>query len=160
MAATTAVTKSNNRLKMSLASTTSTLATRRTRGAINFKYKYNNTGKVVISLLISLLISCYYQISMVSCSSSSSSKLLLGDWSHSIDLDENYRVYWSIVDQEITFEIQVRATGYVGFGFSPDGTIYAADMVIGWIDGGQPYFQVCNKKIFIISYVNKELPVR
>lgn len=144
-----AVTKSNNRLKMSLA-TTSTLATRRTRGAINFKYKYN--GKVVISLLISLLVSCY-QISMVSCSSGGSS-LLLGDWSHSIDLDENYRVYWSIVDQDITFEIQVRATGYVGFGFSPDGTIYAADMVIGWIDGGQPYFQVCQEtnffKLFLI----------
>lgn len=142
-----AVTESNNtntRLKMSLA-TTSTLATRRTRGAINFKYKYN--GKVVISLLILLLVSCY-QISMVSCSSGSggSSLLLGGDWSHSIDLDENYRVYWSIVDQEITFEIQVRATGYVGFGFSSDGTIYAADMVIGWIDGGQPYFQVCQKR--------------
>ncbi|XP_063706695.1 MOXD1 homolog 2 [Culicoides brevitarsis] len=138
-----AVTKSNSnnsnscRLRMSLA-TTSTLATtnERTRGAINFKYKYN--GKVVISLLISLLLSCY-QISMVSCLNSGSSSLV--DWSHSIDLDENYRVYWSIVDQEITFEIQVRATGYVGFGFSPDGTIYAADMVIGWIDGGQPYFQ-------------------
>lgn len=137
-------TNNNNRLRMSLA-TTSTLATtnERTRGAINFKYKYN--GKVVISLLISLLVSCY-QISMVSCLNSSGSSNSLVDWSHSIDLDENYRVYWSIADQEITFEIQVRATGYVGFGFSPDGTIYAADMVIGWIDGGQPYFQVCVNK--------------
>lgn len=90
-----------------------------------------NKLKVVISLLMIAVVNCG------TVSGQSTSEL-----DHSIDLDENYRLYWRVIEQDIVFEIQVRTAGYVGFGFSRDGTIYGADLVIGWIDSGHPYFQV------------------
>lgn len=63
-------------------------------------------------------------------------------WDHAVDLDENYRLLWSINNQDITFEVQARTLGYVGLGFSTDGSIYGADIVIGWVDNGQVHFQV------------------
>ncbi|XP_058831932.1 MOXD1 homolog 2-like [Topomyia yanbarensis] len=62
-------------------------------------------------------------------------------WDHAVDLDENYRLLWSINNQDITFEVQARTLGYVGLGFSTDGSIYGADIVIGWVDNGQVHFQ-------------------
>ncbi|XP_055626801.1 MOXD1 homolog 2-like [Toxorhynchites rutilus septentrionalis] len=63
-------------------------------------------------------------------------------WDHAVDLDENYRLLWSISNnQDITFEVQARTLGYVGLGFSTDGSIYGADIVIGWVDNGQVHFQ-------------------
>lgn len=61
---------------------------------------------------------------------------------HAVDMDEDYRLLWSIKDQEITFEIQARTLGYIGLGFSRDGTIYGADIVTGWVSQGQSHFQV------------------
>uniref|UniRef100_A0A182MXP0 DOMON domain-containing protein n=1 Tax=Anopheles dirus TaxID=7168 RepID=A0A182MXP0_9DIPT len=63
-------------------------------------------------------------------------------WDHAIFLDDDYRLLWSITGQDITFEVQARTHGYIGLGFSKDGTIYGADMVIGWVDQGQVHFQV------------------
>uniref|UniRef100_A0A182YLS1 DOMON domain-containing protein n=1 Tax=Anopheles stephensi TaxID=30069 RepID=A0A182YLS1_ANOST len=75
--------------------------------------------------------------------SSSALSLVTGaHWDHAIFLDDDYRLLWSITGQDITFEVQVRTHGYVGLGFSKDGTIYGADMVIGWVDQGQVHFQV------------------
>uniref|UniRef100_A0A182PWA6 DOMON domain-containing protein n=1 Tax=Anopheles epiroticus TaxID=199890 RepID=A0A182PWA6_9DIPT len=62
-------------------------------------------------------------------------------WDHAIFLDDDYRLLWSITGQDITFEVQARTHGYIGLGFSKDGTIYGADMVIGWVDQGQVHFQ-------------------
>ena len=66
-------------------------------------------------------------------------------WDHAVDLDENYRLLWSINNQDITFEVQARTLGYVGLGFSTDGSIYGADIVIGWVDNGQVHFQVSDE---------------
>lgn len=63
-------------------------------------------------------------------------------WEHSADLDDNYRLLWSIQGQEITFEVRVRALGYVGFGFSRDGKLPGSDIAVGWIDRSQIHFQV------------------
>lgn len=63
-------------------------------------------------------------------------------WDHAVDMNVDYRLLWSINDKEITFEVQARTLGYVGFGFSRDGTIYGADVVVGWVDQGRAYFQV------------------
>lgn len=92
-------------------------------------------------------------------------------WEHSVDLNDDYRVLWTISKlpsmsqqqqqllshtqqqqhqqqsylphlTEITFEIQVRTLGYIGFGFSPDGHRAGSDIVIGWVDHGQTYFHV------------------
>ncbi|XP_052873199.1 MOXD1 homolog 2-like [Anopheles cruzii] len=62
-------------------------------------------------------------------------------WDHAIFLDEDYRLLWSITGQDITFEVQARTHGYIGLGFSKDGTIYGADIVIGWVDQGHVHFQ-------------------
>lgn len=65
-------------------------------------------------------------------------------WSHSAMLSPDYRLLWSLGPgpQDITFELQVRTLGYVGFGFSKDGRMAGSDMVVGWVDQGQVYFQV------------------
>lgn len=81
-------------------------------------------------------------------------------WDHSVHLNDDYRLLWTISkpqkqlqqqqllaplhpsNYEVTFEVQVRTLGYIGFGFSPDGDRAGADVVIGWVDQGQTYFQV------------------
>jgi len=63
-------------------------------------------------------------------------------WAHSADLDRNFVVYWTPGQDDITFEVQVRTLGYVGFGFSPDGKMRSADMVIGWVRNDKVVFQV------------------
>lgn len=63
-------------------------------------------------------------------------------WDHSVLMNDDFRLLWSTKYQDITFEIQVRTHGYIGFGFSRDGSRAGADIVIGWIDQGQTYFQV------------------
>ncbi|XP_059622696.1 MOXD1 homolog 2 [Phlebotomus argentipes] len=63
------------------------------------------------------------------------------NWDHAVDLNENFRLLWTVRGAEITMEIQAKTLGYVGVGFSEDGTLSGADMAIGWVDQGQPYFQ-------------------
>lgn len=83
-------------------------------------------------------------------------------WEHSEDLNEDFRVLWTINKAvgmlphqhhhqqqsysphltDITFEVQVRTLGYIGFGFSPDGQRSGSDIVIGWVDHGRTYFHV------------------
>lgn len=63
-------------------------------------------------------------------------------WDHVVDLDQNYQLLWTVREPDIIFEVQVRTHGYIGFGFSRDGTIYGADVFIGWIDNGHIFFHV------------------
>jgi len=63
-------------------------------------------------------------------------------WAHSVDLDPNYTVFWTPGAEDITFEVQVRTLGYIGFGFSADGQMPGADMVTGWVRDNQVFFQV------------------
>jgi hypothetical protein len=67
-------------------------------------------------------------------------------WNNRVQLDENYLLQWNVHDNdEIMFEMQVRAHGYLGFGLSRDGTIYGSDIFISWIDdGGHMLFYVSN----------------
>ncbi|XP_055923857.1 MOXD1 homolog 2 [Eupeodes corollae] len=63
------------------------------------------------------------------------------NWDHGVDLNEDFRVLWTINNQDITFEVQARTLGYVGFGLSTDGHLPGADLAVGWVDRGQTYFQ-------------------
>lgn len=82
----------------------------------------------------------------------SSAVIGIPTWDHSVNLNDDYRLLWTVNkpqqpqygQQEITFEVQVRTLGYIGFGFSRDGSRAGADLVIGWVDHGQTYFQVSN----------------
>ncbi|XP_069693146.1 MOXD1 homolog 2-like [Periplaneta americana] len=62
-------------------------------------------------------------------------------WTHSTDLDPNYSVFWTPGEEDITFEVQVRTLGYIGFGFSADGQMPGADIVTAWVRDGQVFFQ-------------------
>lgn len=74
-------------------------------------------------------------------------------WDHAVHLNADYRLMWTLKQQDITFEVQVRTAGYVGLGFSPDGAQSGADMAIGWIDQGQTYFQVC---VVVVAATTRE----
>lgn len=62
-------------------------------------------------------------------------------WDHITDLDRSFRLLWTITNQDAFFEIQVRTHGYVGFGFSENGSQEGSDVIIGWVDKGQTFFQ-------------------
>lgn len=59
-----------------------------------------------------------------------------------LDHHEDYFLFWEFNDTTITFEVHVRTYGYVGFGLSLHGGMYPADVFVGWIDNGRPYFAV------------------
>ena len=65
------------------------------------------------------------------------------EWKHSAVLDNNFLVLWTPGENDVTFEVQVKTPGYVGFGFTRDDGIEGVDMVIGWVDNnGQVHLQV------------------
>lgn len=51
---------------------------------------------------------------------------------------------WGFDDLQgnITFQLAVNTTGWVGFGFSPNGGMQGADMVIGGLSSSGTYFAV------------------
>ncbi|XP_077980386.1 DBH-like monooxygenase protein 1 [Glandiceps talaboti] len=57
------------------------------------------------------------------------------DFTHDAFLDEfsRYRLFWKFDSEKIVFEVHVQTTGYVGFGFSPNGGMPGSDIVIGWV---------------------------
>ena len=59
-----------------------------------------------------------------------------------LDADGKYIVYWAHNATHITFEVHVKTRGYVGFGISSNGSMYPADMVVGWVKEGKAYFSV------------------
>lgn len=79
-------------------------------------------------------------------------------WTHSAELDRNYSVFWTPGEEDITFEVQVRTLGYVGFGFSADGKMKGADMIIGWVRDGQVFFQVSAiRSHYMFSFTARKL---
>ena len=60
-------------------------------------------------------------------------------------LDHNYWFRWETndINKSITFRVEVKTKGWVGFGFSKHGITTEADIVIGWVDErGQSSFNV------------------
>ncbi|XP_077979621.1 DBH-like monooxygenase protein 1 [Glandiceps talaboti] len=57
------------------------------------------------------------------------------DFTHEAFLDEygRYKLFWKFDSEKIVFEVHVQTTGYVGFGFSPNGGMTGSDIVIGWV---------------------------
>ncbi|XP_018333725.1 MOXD1 homolog 1 [Agrilus planipennis] len=69
-------------------------------------------------------------------------------WTHSAVLDKNGKVLlrWQPRHQEISFRIEAATRGYIGLGFSPNGGMEGADIVLGWIDDntGKAYLLDCH----------------
>lgn len=61
-------------------------------------------------------------------------------------LDEKHMVclMWGFdnLKGNITFKLEVNTTGWVGFGFSPNGGMKGADMVMGGVGPDGSYFTV------------------
>ena len=55
-------------------------------------------------------------------------------YTHSISMDDNdkdlYKLFWKILNNdEIQFEIHCRTTGWVGLGFSPNGSMEGMSLI-------------------------------
>ncbi|KAJ8009680.1 hypothetical protein DPEC_G00094020 [Dallia pectoralis] len=59
-----------------------------------------------------------------------------------LDMDNNVSLCWgfSEVQDTITFQLTVKTTGWVGFGFSLNGEMNGADIVIGGVGSNSIYF--------------------
>ncbi|XP_047476487.1 DBH-like monooxygenase protein 1 [Penaeus chinensis] len=51
-----------------------------------------------------------------------------------LDQRGDFHLLWTPGEQDVVFEIQVATRGYVGLGFSPNGGMKGADIVLGWVD--------------------------
>ena len=62
-----------------------------------------------------------------------------------LDEDQNVKLYWNVSteNKEISFTVEAKTTGWVGFGISSgQGKMKGADIVIGWVKDGKAYFKV------------------
>ena len=62
-----------------------------------------------------------------------------------LDEDQKVKLYWniSLPNKEIFFTVEAQTTGWVGFGISSgQGRMKGADIVMGWVKDGKPYFKV------------------
>lgn len=64
------------------------------------------------------------------------------DFQESLDADDKYVLFWNVNKTHIIFEVHVETKGYIGFGMSPNGKMYPADVVVGWVKDGVPHFKV------------------
>lgn len=65
----------------------------------------------------------------------------MNQWTHWEYLDEDRKILlrWQTRHQEILFRLEANTLGYVGIGFSPNGGMEGADIIIGWVDDeGKP----------------------
>lgn len=65
-------------------------------------------------------------------------------FSEHLDSNHNVLLRWGfdLVKDTITFQVTVNTTGWVGFGFSPNGGMAGSDIVIGGVGPGGIYFSV------------------
>ena len=69
-------------------------------------------------------------------------------------LDQNYLLKWknNEIEKIITFKVEVRTKGWVGFGLSRNGKTVNADMIFGWVNNIEPPF-------FYVSINSKEFEI-
>ena len=62
-----------------------------------------------------------------------------------LDESQKVKLYWNVdtAKKEISFTVEAQTTGWIGFGISSgQGKMAGADIVIGWVKDGKPYFKV------------------
>ena len=69
------------------------------------------------------------------------------EYDHFAALDEleNFKLFWSVDTEknEVSFAVEVRTTGWVGFGISSgNGKMKGSDLVIGWVKDCKGYLTV------------------
>jgi hypothetical protein len=82
------------------------------------------------------------------------------EYTHELVIDEDnpsqYKIFWKILNNtnEILIEAHCQTTGWMGLGFSPNGGMANADIVIGWVDGNSLYLKVCFFKLSLIAIIS------
>lgn len=72
-------------------------------------------------------------------------------WKSTAELEPGRLVLsWTPRTDHVVFQVEARTLGYVGVGFSRDGSLNGADIVIGWIEDD-------NQKAFLLVSVLKIL---
>lgn len=72
-------------------------------------------------------------------------------WKSTVELEPGRLVLsWTPRTDHVVFQVEARTLGYVGVGFSRDGSLSGADIVIGWIEDD-------NQKSFLLVSVVKIL---
>ena len=52
-----------------------------------------------------------------------------------IDSHDAYALYWNVFnDSHLEIGLEVRTSGWIGFGLSANGQMPNADIIIGWVD--------------------------
>lgn len=74
-------------------------------------------------------------------------------FSEYLDASRNVRLRWGfdLVKDTITFEVMVKTTGWVGFGFSTNGGMAGSDLVIGGVRPSGMYFTVIFLRVFSVN---------
>lgn len=67
--------------------------------------------------------------------------------SYAVDLSSTYRLTWTTDATRITFNIEAKATGWIGLGLNTDPGMPGADIVVAGVSDGQKYIYVSNKNI-------------
>ena len=52
---------------------------------------------------------------------------------HQLDSDGQYNLQWILDDTTVTFNVTVKTLGWIGLGFSWYGTMFGADIALGWV---------------------------
>ena len=95
----------------------------------------------VLSIFVVIIVClCVTIPADVSCLSSLDSQ----EYKQSLQLDGDgkFKIYWNYNETYILFEIHAATRGYIGFGMSPNGKMFPADIVIGWVNNGIVHFAV------------------
>ena len=93
------------------------------------------------------ILACFVLIFVCRLAERSSAVDLASGHSFFAALDESQKVklYWNVdtAKKEISFAVEAQTTGWIGFGISSgQGKMAGADIVIGWVEDGKPYFKV------------------
>lgn len=59
-----------------------------------------------------------------------------------LDAAEKFHVQWEFTDDDITFNVTVKTLGWFGLGFSENGGMAGADIILAGVKDGQPYLKV------------------
>lgn len=72
-----------------------------------------------------------------------------------LDPDHLVSLKWGFDDLEgnITFQLTVNSTGWVGFGFSPNGGMKGSDIVMGGLGTSGSYFTVSCDQIKMLHSI-------
>ncbi|MCU0799167.1 MAG: hypothetical protein MUC62_05790 [Candidatus Thermoplasmatota archaeon] len=67
-------------------------------------------------------------------------KVSQGEYKESATYDfDNFRVYWTVANGNITMAISAKTTGWVSIGLAPEDKMLNADVLLGWVELGKSH---------------------